>query len=435
MNAVATAVANILWVKEDDHSPLGPSSAERWINCPGSVAATRGIVDTGSDFALEGTAAHGLSEHCRKTNLSAQDFLGWTMRVQTGETYRDFPVTQEMVDAVTEYIDWVDEVIGDDLIEERVHYEEYVPKGFGKLDAARMFTLLDYGLGAGFVTDFKYGKGVQVFAKNHTQTKIYALGIYLKYNWLYGFRKFVLRIAQPRLDHMDEWEITVEDLLKWAEDVLKPAAARVLAGDTTRKAGDWCQFCKIRLTCETRAKSLMTELVGDEFEDLEEAVTKTETLTIDSLRDREHVATLLKAADRIVKFFKALKIYAMKELQQGNAVGDYKLVAGRAKRVYDVAEEVAVRRLIQAGLPEEKAYKTVAITPPQAETILGKEIFAPAKDATARKPAKPPGRLFGLVRKLDGKPTLAPGSDSRPALAHVDPSDFENLDEEEDFTD
>lgn len=429
MNQVATAVANILWVKEDDHSPLGPSSGERWIHCAWSVLATRGLVDPGSDFALEGTAAHGLSEHCRRTNLPAQNFLGWTMRVQTGETYRDFTVTQEMVDAVTDYIDWVDEVIGDDLIEERVHYEEYVPKGFGKLDAARMLP------GLGVVTDFKFGKGIQVYAKDHTQTKIYALGIYLKYNWLYDFKKFVLRIAQPRLDHMDEWEISVEDLLKWAEEVLKPAAARVLAGDKTVKAGEWCQFCKIKLTCETRAKSLMTELVGDEFENLEEAVTKTETLTIDSLRDREHVATLLKAADRIVKFFKSLKVFAMKELQQGNAVGDYKLVQGRAKRIYAVPEEAAVHRLIQAGLPETQAYKTVAITPPAAEKILGKEIFAPAKDATARKPAKPPGRLFGLVRTLDGKPTLAPGSDSRPALAHVDPSDFENLDEEEDFTD
>lgn len=427
MTAVDAIVHKIIFVPEDEHSPLGPSSAERWINCPDSVAATRGILDPGSDFALEGTAAHGLSETCRKGNIAAKEFLGWTMRVETRvgpKPFKDFPVTQEMVDAVQEFIDWIDETPGEDLCEERVHYDEYVPKGFGKLDAARLAEVAD-------VTDLKYGKGIQVFAANHTQTKIYALGIYLKYNWLFGFKGFNLKIAQPRLGHFDSWYISIEDLLKWADEVLRPAAARVLAGDKTRKAGDWCTFCKIRLTCETRAKSLMTELVGDEFENLDEAVKKTETLTIDSLRDREHVATMLKAADRIVRFFKALRVYAMKEIQQGNSIGDWKLVAGRAKRVYNEEPETAVKRLIANGLPEDKAYKVTPISPAQAEAELGKDIFAPAKDATARKPAKPAGRLFGLVTKLDGKPTLAPGSDNRPALVHVDPSDFENLDDEE----
>ena len=46
------------------HAVLSPSSAHRWIACPGSVAlvATAGAPDTGSVSADEGTAAHEMAE-------------------------------------------------------------------------------------------------------------------------------------------------------------------------------------------------------------------------------------------------------------------------------------------------------------------------------------------------------------------------------------
>lgn len=426
--SIDLAVAKVLWVAEDSHSPMGPSSGERWIHCPGSITVYGGIPDPGSDFALEGTACHGLSEACREGKLNPQDLLGWTMRVETKSNpsgFKDYPVTQEMVDAVLEFHDRIAEVEGDELCEERVTYDEFVPRGFGKLDAAKMREAF------AAVTDLKYGKGVQVFAKDHTQTKIYALGIYLRYHWLYEFKSFWLQICQPRLDHFDSWEITVPDLLKWADEVLRPAAQRVLDGDKTLKAGDWCMFCRAKLRCETYAKYNLQDVVG-EFENLDEAVAKTETLELSNLRDNDHVALMLKAADRVVKFFKAIKLYAMKELQQGNKVGDNKLVAGRVKRIPAVPVPQYIRRLLEAGLPEDQAYKMEPITVPQAEKVLGKAAFAPASEATARKPAKDAGPLASLVTRLPGKPTIAPGSDPRPALAQCDPSDFE---EEEDYID
>ena len=44
------------------HAKLSPSSAERWMTCPGSVALCDGLVDEGSSFAAEGTAAHWVAE-------------------------------------------------------------------------------------------------------------------------------------------------------------------------------------------------------------------------------------------------------------------------------------------------------------------------------------------------------------------------------------
>ena len=44
------------------HAKLSPSSAERWMTCPGSVALSEGYADRSSAVADEGTAAHELAE-------------------------------------------------------------------------------------------------------------------------------------------------------------------------------------------------------------------------------------------------------------------------------------------------------------------------------------------------------------------------------------
>jgi len=46
------------------HSPIGASSAERWINCPASVRLSEGCKKPAGIYAEEGTAAHSLCEEC-----------------------------------------------------------------------------------------------------------------------------------------------------------------------------------------------------------------------------------------------------------------------------------------------------------------------------------------------------------------------------------
>lgn len=45
-----------------------------------------------------------------------------------------------------------------------------------------------------------------------------------------------------------------EELLQWAETVLKPAAELAAKGEGEYKAGDHCRFCKIKATCRKRAE-------------------------------------------------------------------------------------------------------------------------------------------------------------------------------------
>lgn len=403
------------------HSPLGPSSAERWINCPGSVLATRDIPEVPKVFAAEGTAAHTLSEWCRRQGKKAHEFIGVRQTVEGFE----FTVNQEMADAVQEFVDKAAEFEGDPFYEVRVAYDEYVPDGFGTADDIRIAD------GVCKIVDLKYGKGVPVFAPENEQLMLYALGVYLTYRWLYKFDKIVLAISQPRLDSYDEWETSLEEVLDFAQNVVKPAAALAMQPGAPFKSGSWCQFCKIKATCRTRAESVFDAVVG-EFEDLGAAADaatgaseRVPTLTNDE------VAKALLAWPNIEKWGKAIKAHAASEVLAGRAVGDFKFVAGRGSRDWVEDESVVVNRLKEVApeLCEDELYtKPVLLGPAAMEKVpsIGKKVFAPA---TTKKPA---GELADLVKKTKGKPTLVPGSDPRPAIEVDATSDFNDLDEGDD---
>ena len=227
---------NVIVIPEGAHSPLGPSSAERWLNCPGSTGQGQ------TEYAAEGTAAHSLSEWVR----NGQPLLSYKGKLLVVGEYQ-FKVGKNMMDSVQTFVtETGKEGPGVALVEERVSYYEVVPDGFGTLDHAR----LNEGLAR--VKDFKHGKGVVVNAKENPQLMLYAFGTYLKYRWLYDFDKFILSICQPRVRHFDDWEISLGHLLQWVYDVVRPGAKRVHP-DAPRVAGSWCKFCGHKNTCPVRA--------------------------------------------------------------------------------------------------------------------------------------------------------------------------------------
>lgn len=374
------------------HSPLGPSSAHRWMNCPGSVKASESIPDKATSYSIEGTAAHTLTEWCRLKNRKAEEYLGETISVKRGNETYGILVTQEMVEAVQTFVDYVSDTCGDMLVEERVSYEEFVPGGFGTLDDARLRQ------NGADIADFKYGQGVPVDAQDNEQMKLYALGIYLKYDWMYQFDWFRLHIVQPRIDHITQWTISKDDLLAWAKTTLTACAKATQAEDAPFKAGEWCRFCRVRETCRTRAESVFETVVGD-FENLEAAVGKvgkTPTLTNDE------VALVLNAAGSIEKWLEDIKAYAMREVQHGHPVGDYKLVEGRGGREWAVDEAALKTAWVGAGHDPLELHEVKLITPAKAEKIAGKK--------------SPLWKTAGLINKVKGKPTLAPGKDPRPPI-------------------
>lgn len=229
-------MSDVIVLEPGEHSEFGPSSAERWMNCPGGKGQGQ------TEYAAEGTVAHWLSEQVRLTGLPASTWKGRIVR--SGEY--EFKIGKAFIDSVTTFCEDVEKIPGMPVIEGRVRYDELVPGGFGTLDDARVKDDLCV------ITDLKHGKGVVVEAESNSQLMLYSLGLFFGLKWVFSFDRFVMRISQPRRRHFVESEISLGRLLQWGYDEVRPAYKRATTS-SERKAGPWCKFCAYKNDCSVRA--------------------------------------------------------------------------------------------------------------------------------------------------------------------------------------
>lgn len=411
---------NVTVIAEGEHSPWGPSSSKRGINCSGSMQASKGAPDDESIYAAEGTAAHYLSELGRKHGQPCIDWLGHKFKV--GKYI--FEVNEEMADGAQAFNDWCAESQGTPLTEQRINYSNYFPpeaiaefgEAFGTLDDAR---LNDATVA---IKDFKFGKGVQEWAAENSQLKLQALGVLEDYGYLYAIKGFDLGICQPRLNHFDTWYISVEDLIAWAKATIPGWAARASLG-MDFKAGDWCKFCRIRRKCAVRANAGAQLMLDEgEFEDLD-------NLETHALRARNaghmitttQLAKILPALDVFKAWIKDMEKRAISELLAGDKVmrETWKLVEGRSNRRWKGEHEAITGALSRAGLTFEGMYKEPKLrSVAEIEKLMGKKNFTEA--------------LGAIVEKPQGKPKLAPVDDRRQEITGQSLVEFDNLDEVDD---
>lgn len=390
---------------ERAHSMLGASSASRWIACPPSARLCDAIPDDrSSEFALQGEAAHEYSEHLLRCYLSGNDGAD-VQAVQDFEETNPY-FDDEMKEEVGKYVQYVIDTYEDECtlaisttmeIEQRLDYSAWVEEGFGTGD------VLIVSDGVLHVIDLKYGKGVKVSAEDNTQLKLYALGAYDKYCGEYDLGVIELHIIQPRLDNFSTYQISIGELLSWADEVVMPAAKLAFAGEGEFKTGDHCRWCKVKGNCAARAEENMAALDHD-FQD-------PALIPDDELGAILHVALKLKdwAAD--------VEAHVKKQIMQGKKVDGWKQVRGRSSRKF-TDTKVVRERLEEDFIDEDvflKAPDLKSLT--QIEKALGKKLF---KDI-----------LGDLVDKPEGALTVVPESDERQAVNTVD-SDFEGVDFEED---
>lgn len=375
----------------DQHAVLSASSANRWLNCPPSALLNAIVPDKATSYAQEGSEAHLMCE------VEIKKALGILVDDPHGTLqYYD----KEMQECADDYRDYVmaqlakaKETCQDPLIciEQKLDYSRWVPQGFGTGDC------LIVSDGTMHVIDFKYGVGVKVPAQMNPQMLCYGLGALDTFGDLYTIDTVVLTIYQPRRAHIDTFTISKDALLKWAEEVLAPVAKLAAIGKGEFSVGDWCTFCKIKGSCHARAKVNMS-------------LQNCEWMEAAAL-DPESVAKMLAEVDGLISWAEDFKKEALDMAIGGTAIPHYKLVEGRANRTYADSDEVATV-VEKAGYdPYEKKIKTVTAM----QKMLGKNEFNEL--------------LKDLIVKPQGKPTLVPESDPRPALNAMPEDDFK--DEEE----
>jgi hypothetical protein len=372
------------------HAKLSASGSHRWANCAGSVAAEAKVKRSfSSPAAEEGTCAHELAELVLLGGGNAYDWEGRNLVENSA-----FVVSREMCGYVQQYVDYVRAQGGRQEYEQRVHFNDWIPDGFGTADAL----VLDGSTLR--VIDLKYGKGVKVFAEENTQGILYALGALSEYETIADIETVVVSIVQPRLDHIDEWELSKGELLRWGE-WLSQRAEEALSLDAPRTAGDeQCKFCAAKATCPALQK-LTHDVIMTDFDNIDDTANP-DTLTMAQLNKA------LSAKKLIVSWLDAVESHVFELLEKGEHNDQFKLVEGRSLRKWGDAE-AASKTLVE--LLGDNAYERSLLSVAKAEKALGK-----AKAS----------QIADLVVKPRGKPTIVPISDKRPAIGAT-LNDFENI--------
>ncbi len=75
-----------------------------------------------------------------------------------------------------------------------------------------------------------------------------------------------MTIYQPRIGNVDSAEISVAELIEWAETYVKPKAIEAAGPDGELVPGEHCRFCKAKavckaiMNCEKCSNFLMTSM-------------------------------------------------------------------------------------------------------------------------------------------------------------------------------
>lgn len=370
------------------HALLSASSAHRWLACPPSAVAQE-LYPPGkpSDHALEGTRAHEVAEIVAREALEER-YVG---ELPSGHTL-------EMLACAESYRDYILEQITDSnalvLLEQRVDFSPWVPDGFGTADC-----IIIQGKTMD-VIDYKYGKGVEVSAENNPQEMLYGLGALNEYGFAYDIEEIRLHIFQPRINNISVYTITIDELMKWSEEV-KHIAAMAAKGEGIYRAGMHCRWCAHAGKCPTLTETC-TRFV--KHYDL--------TIKVPTLAPWE-VTETLAMEPLITLWLKRVKDQALTDMLRGEHVPGYKVVEGKAGNRKWKNEPNAAGVLTKAGYALEDITETKLLSP----SALGKVIGRKEVDLL----------LGDMIDRTPGAPTIAPETDKRPV--YNPDNNFKNLEE------
>lgn len=398
------------------HAILSPSSAHRWLNCPGSVVLTKDIRDDAGEYADEGSAAHWVAEMCLKSGDHPIKHVGAIYKAESG---REIRVTYDMADFVHTYVTNVRMYAEGNTL----FVEQALPIGHitreedaeGTCDAV-IITADGKELQG---HDLKYGRGVEVEAEANDQLMLYALGALAEFEMIIDLdvlETIRLVIHQPRVtSRPKEWTCTPAELKAFADRVeLASIAVDNAAYEAEKALPEWrekylkpgpkqCQWCRAKSSC-AKLEAFVIDTITAEFDDLTTAVAAEEVRRNDVTDTHaERYSRLLPVLDLVRDWADAVGDGAYALAQRGGTIPGFKLVTGKRGARAWTNKDQAEEALKSMRLKHDEMYTYSVISPTQAEKVL--------KESPRRW-----NKLIPLIEQKDGKPTLVPASDKRQAI-------------------
>lgn len=391
------------------HSLFSASASERWSNCPGSLAMSRGIPSTSTPAAREGTAGHEIADLCLKGSRDPSEWIGEILTVEGSEgddqKVYEVEVTEELADAVAVYVEYVRGFSGTMISEIRVDYSELLgveeEEGFGTSDTL----ILDETTLHSF--DLKLGRRY-VSSEKNKQMILYTAGS-VKHLMDIGevIEKVVLHIVQPRIsDAPAPYEMTVDelfDIVAWLRGRAQ-IATEALFSFTSRDDLRWtstylqagekqCEWCPAAAFCPT-LRNIAREHIDEDFD----------VLSLQDTVSGEEIAEAMEILPLLEIFIDAIKAEANRRLAHGAKVPGWKLVKGReGNRKW--ADEKAAEEAFSAYDTRVTHAPAQLLSPSKLETALKKHTGKSKKEVE--------GIIAKHIVRNPARPTLVAESDPR----------------------
>lgn len=420
------------------HKTLSPSSAHRRIACPGSLAACKAIPNKANDYAAEGTAYHQVSATALEHGTDCAEYVGRVANVYTDgscllATVKDdraefsYVIDEENAASAQVYVDAMRRRLNPECIQ---HYEV-------KLDTSRVVGVkgqggtgdcvtLDYGTKTIYVDDLKFGRGVQVFAKEDDGTPNAQLGEYggaalENYGLLCDWEWVVIGIHQPRIGHVDELRISVDLLRDWLWRVVRPAEMKAYElwergtpeqiAANLHSSAHGCKFCPIAGRCKARLDAAMSAfpVLGNAATGLSDG----RKLLWESTE--AEVARFLALSEDFDTFVGDIRAEALRRLKNGDDVPGWKMVNGKKGRrsldpTVDINGATAEEHL--KGTLGDDAYEPAELkSAAELDKLLNKKKHPQYGERAALW-----NDLQAAISQSEGQPTLARVNDPRDSI-------------------
>ena len=241
------------------HSPIGGSSAGRWVKCLSSIWFEAMMPNKPSEASVEGDLAHE-----------------WSAYVLLNGEEGAPEVPDEMVEDCKMYIKHVKSIAGNNDL----HVEE--PMQVNRISKLAYGTPDCWSTDPANLTinlwDLKYGR-LAVDVINNWSLIFYGIGILEKMSGIKDENITINNyIVQPRAYHPDgeirKWTVRGSDL-RGPCNQLSNAAGQALSGEPKFLSGEHCYFCKGVGRCPATEKQINTEFDwkgGDEIKTLRQQV-------------------------------------------------------------------------------------------------------------------------------------------------------------------
>jgi Protein of unknown function (DUF2800) len=397
-----------------DHVELSPSSASRWLACPGSIALSRSIPEPPSSAAAEeGTRAHALAEAALTCGVHARQLVGGIPPLDKA--------TLEMADHVQHFVDFCEGLVdGDDprvwKTEQKLTMDALNPP-------APMSGTADFICWSPErldIVDLKYGAGVYVNEQDNPQLLYYAVMgmLWAEAQNLRVPSEIRITIVQPRMEYLGDIvrsvSYSIDDVLGFSNKLLTGAITAMRAVEYQKKrndefrkfylnVGSHCRWCRAITICPAQRQNAM-EVAQQDFD-----VVTPQSLPAPVLLTNDELGSILARATWLGQWVDALRKEAEDRLGRNEQIDGWKLVPKQARRKWNATLSELMEVVAPLGLGMEDVSEEKLKGIGEIEKLLKKK-----------------GAVLpdGLTIKESSGYNLAPDTDRRPSRTDIAASEF-----------